>query len=102
MFRHAVLAAWRPAAAALAEPTTSRVCMSTMGSATRILLLNNLRDNPGAKRDRRRVGRGPGSGLGKTCGHGHKGQTPRRSTPITGFEGGALFGGARHEGVGRK
>ena len=62
--------------------------MSTMGNPSRILMLNNLRDNPGAKRDRKRVGRGVGSGLGKTCGHGHKGQKPRRSTPIAGFEGG--------------
>lgn len=65
-----------------------RVAMSTMGNASRILMLNNLSDNPGAKTNRKRVGRGVGSGKGKTCGHGHKGQKPRRSTPIAGFEGG--------------
>jgi len=35
---------------------------------------NYLWDNPGAKRDRKRIGRGPGSGLGKTAGKGNKGQ----------------------------
>jgi ribosomal protein L15 len=39
--------------------------------------LNTLSPAPGHKTDRRRVGRGIGSGLGKTCGRGHKGQTSR-------------------------
>ena len=39
--------------------------------------LNTLSPAPGSKSDRRRVGRGIGSGLGKTCGKGHKGQKSR-------------------------
>ena len=39
--------------------------------------LHELERNPGAKQEKRRVGRGPGSGLGKTCGKGHKGQNAR-------------------------
>ena len=50
---------------------------------------NNLWDNPGARRDRKRIGRGPGSGLGKTAGKGHKGQYARSGGTIgRGFEGG--------------
>lgn len=48
-----------------------------------------LWNNPGARREKKRVGRGPGSGLGKTAGAGHKGQYARRNTDIPhGFEGG--------------
>eukprot|EP00884_Botryococcus_braunii_P005661 jgi/Botrbrau1/15096/Bobra.0255s0009.1 len=51
--------------------------------------LNNLRDNPGATHSRKRVGRGIGSGLGKTSGRGHKGQKARTGRkPKIGFEGG--------------
>jgi large subunit ribosomal protein L15 len=50
--------------------------------------LNELRDNPGARKDRMRVGRGEGSGKGKTCGSGHKGQKARTGVAIKGFEGG--------------
>ncbi|KAF0694470.1 Aste57867_14638 [Aphanomyces stellatus] len=52
--------------------------------------LNNLADNPGAVRKGKRLGRGIGSGKGKTCGRGHKGQKARsgRSGPALGFEGG--------------
>ena len=39
--------------------------------------LSNLHDNPGATKQKRRVGRGTGSGRGKTCGRGHKGQKAR-------------------------
>lgn len=51
--------------------------------------LSNLRPNPGAKKRRKRVGRGPGSGHGKTAGRGHKGQKSRSggTKPIW-FEGG--------------
>ena len=50
---------------------------------------NNLWDNPGARRTRKRIGRGPGSGLGKTAGKGHKGQYARTGGTIArGFEGG--------------
>lgn len=49
---------------------------------------NNLWDNPGARPTRDRVGRGPGSGYGKTAGDGHKGQGARKGPPHPGFEGG--------------
>ena len=52
--------------------------------------LNDLRDNPGATHRRKRVGRGPGSGLGKTGGRGIKGQTSRSGVAIKGFEGGQM------------
>lgn len=53
--------------------------------------LNNLSDNPGAIKTKRRLGRGIGSSKGKTCGRGHKGQKARsggRSKVKPGFEGG--------------
>jgi large subunit ribosomal protein L15 len=51
--------------------------------------LNDLRSAPGARREKLRVGRGIGSGLGKTGGRGHKGQTSRSGGTIApGFEGG--------------
>lgn len=53
--------------------------------------LNELRDNPGARSPRKRVGRGIGSGLGKTSGKGHKGQKARSGGGIRpGFEGGQM------------
>ncbi len=52
--------------------------------------LNNLSDNPGARRNRKRVGRGTGSGVGKTSGAGHKGQKSRSGVSIKGFEGGQM------------
>ncbi|GAA5168586.1 50S ribosomal protein L15 [Viridibacterium curvum] len=53
--------------------------------------LNNLKPADGAKRERRRVGRGIGSGLGKTCGRGHKGQKSRAGGfHKVGFEGGQM------------
>ncbi|GAB4234066.1 MAG: hypothetical protein Kow0032_17680 [Methyloligellaceae bacterium] len=52
--------------------------------------LNELRDNPGATRPRKRVGRGIGSGKGKTAGRGHKGQKSRSGVSIKGFEGGQM------------
>ncbi|KAL9224808.1 hypothetical protein vseg_000809 [Gypsophila vaccaria] len=51
------------------------------------LVLNDLRDNPGATKQKKRKGRGIGSGLGKTAGRGHKGQKAR-GTAKFGFEGG--------------
>src|SRR5919199_6142624 len=50
--------------------------------------LNELKDNPGARKPRRRIGRGIGSGKGKTSGRGGKGQTARSGVAINGFEGG--------------
>ncbi|MBO4329369.1 MAG: 50S ribosomal protein L15 [Rhodocyclaceae bacterium] len=53
--------------------------------------LNTVKPGEGSKRDRRRVGRGIGSGLGKTCGRGHKGQKSRAGGfHKVGFEGGQM------------
>ncbi len=52
--------------------------------------LNELRDNPGATKNRIRVGRGIGSGKGKTAGRGVKGQKARSGVAIKGFEGGQM------------
>lgn len=53
--------------------------------------LHELERNPGAKQEKRRCGRGPGSGLGKTCGKGHKGQNARSGGGVRAtFEGGQL------------
>ncbi|PIE12106.1 MAG: 50S ribosomal protein L15 [Rhodobacterales bacterium] len=52
--------------------------------------LNELRDNPGAAKKRMRVGRGPGSGKGKTGGRGIKGQKSRSGVAINGYEGGQM------------
>jgi len=52
--------------------------------------LNDIRDNPGARKSRVRVGRGIGSGLGKTAGRGQKGQKSRSGVSIWGFEGGQM------------
>ena len=52
--------------------------------------INELRDNPGARKSRVRVGRGIGSGLGKTAGRGQKGQKSRSGVSIKGFEGGQM------------
>jgi large subunit ribosomal protein L15 len=53
--------------------------------------LNNIKPATGSKRDRRRVGRGIGSGLGKTAGRGHKGQKSRAGGyHKVGFEGGQM------------
>ncbi|MGD9544378.1 MAG: 50S ribosomal protein L15 [Methylocystis sp.] len=52
--------------------------------------LNEISDNPGASKDRMRVGRGIGSGKGKTGGRGVKGQKARAGVSIKGFEGGQM------------
>ena len=52
--------------------------------------LNELKDNPGARKNKLRVGRGIGSGKGKTAGRGHKGQKSRSGVAIKGFEGGQM------------
>jgi large subunit ribosomal protein L15 len=52
--------------------------------------LNEIADNAGARKDRMRVGRGIGSGKGKTGGRGGKGQTARTGVAIKGFEGGQM------------
>tara|TARA_B100000282_G_scaffold213493_1_gene157749 strand:+ start:3623 stop:4027 length:405 start_codon:yes stop_codon:yes gene_type:complete len=54
------------------------------------LALNNINDNP-SRKDRKRVGRGTGSGVGKTAGRGHKGQKSRSGGNVRpGFEGGQM------------
>ena len=52
--------------------------------------LNELRDNEGAAKKAKRVGRGPGSGKGKTAGRGIKGQKSRSGVAINGYEGGQM------------
>jgi large subunit ribosomal protein L15 len=52
--------------------------------------LNEISDNPGASKNRMRVGRGIGSGKGKTGGRGVKGQKARTGVAIKGFEGGQM------------
>ncbi len=54
-------------------------------------ILSNLKNVPGSKHSKKRVGRGPGSGWGKTCGKGHKGQNSRSGGGVKpGFEGGQM------------
>ncbi len=52
--------------------------------------LNELRDNEGATKKRKRIARGPGSGKGKTAGRGVKGQKSRSGVAINGYEGGQM------------
>lgn len=70
--------------------TTSSVHSSAMGPPDgQYVTLNSIRDNPGASKQGRRIGRGIGSSKGKTSGRGHKGQKARSGGgPRSGFEGG--------------
>lgn len=52
--------------------------------------LNGISDNPGSSKERMRIGRGIGSGMGKQGGRGGKGQTARSGVRIKGFEGGQM------------
>ncbi len=52
--------------------------------------LHELHDNPGATKKRKRVGRGPGSGTGKTAGRGMNGQKARSGVALNGYEGGQM------------
>lgn len=52
--------------------------------------LNDIKDNPGANPKKVRVGRGIGSGIGKTSGRGVKGQKSRQGVALAGFEGGQM------------
>ncbi|KPK13246.1 MAG: 50S ribosomal protein L15 [Myxococcales bacterium SG8_38] len=63
-----------------------------MSEESKTPILSRLRPAPGAVRDKRRKGRGPGSGLGKTAGHGQKGQKARHPGNFSklGFEGGQM------------
>src|ERR1044071_4826912 len=74
----------RPLLAKQASPDAGR----RPGGRGIVMKLNEIRDNPGAYYRAKRVGRGIGSGKGKTSGRGGKGQTARRGVAINGFEGG--------------
>jgi len=52
--------------------------------------LNSIKDSKGANQEKKRIGRGIGSGTGKTSGKGHKGQKARSGIAIKGFEGGQM------------
>ena len=52
--------------------------------------LNEIKDNEGARKSRKRVARGIGSGSGKTGGRGQKGQKSRSGVAVNGFEGGQM------------
>lgn len=65
--------------------------VSVTGGRGIAVRLNTLSPGPGAKHARKRVGRGPGSGTGKTCGRGHKGQRSRAGgRAALGYEGGQM------------
>jgi large subunit ribosomal protein L15 len=64
--------------------------MPPVEQGNEIMKLNQLSDNQGARKSRIRVGRGIGSGKGKTGGRGGKGQTARSGVAINGFEGGQM------------
>ena len=77
---------WAPALAG-AQPFQKR---DNSESECTNMKLNEIRDNPGARKSRVRVGRGIGSGVGKTGGRGQKGQKSRSGVSIFGFEGGQM------------
>ncbi|MGB0717703.1 MAG: 50S ribosomal protein L15 [Alphaproteobacteria bacterium] len=52
--------------------------------------LNEIRDNEGSRKAKKRIGRGVGSGTGKTSGKGHKGAKARSGVSVNGFEGGQM------------
>ena len=89
---------WQPGNALAHSTFSARALASSAGAAaarpdfpqlSEPLKLNNISDNKGARTKRKRVGRGIGSGRGKTCGRGHKGQKSRSGgRPRLGFEGG--------------
>jgi len=89
-----MLSLCRQFSSSLALRQTPAACLSTAAAPqseeiVEVLKLNMLKDNPGAVKKKRRIGRGIGSSKGKTSGRGHKGQKARSggSIPI-GFEGG--------------
>ena len=80
-------------APAAAAKRRSRIASSTENAqpATRVLTLSSLSPAAGSTQARKRVGRGPGSGLGKTSGKGHKGHKARTGGATNpGFEGGQM------------
>src|SRR5512144_2742258 len=63
---------------------------SARSEESRVMKLNQIADNAGSRKGRMRIGRGIGSGKGKTGGRGGKGQTARSGVRIKGFEGGQM------------
>jgi large subunit ribosomal protein L15 len=82
------------AAISLKEISVERDCFPrikfgvAMTAGWQTMKLNEIRDNPGAHYRAKRLGRGIGSGKGKTAGHGGKGQLGRSGVAINAFEGG--------------
>lgn len=85
---YAVAMATKPPHCAFRFRTTAAGTAPAVVASLEPLRLNNIAPNKGATRDRKRVGRGIGSGTGKTCGRGHKGSKARGGTKAPGFEGG--------------
>ena len=75
-------------AAFMPSPAATRFFSSNSSPPASLLALNELRGCPGSRRVAKRLGRGCGSGKGKTAGRGHKGQKARSRRPRVGFEGG--------------
>jgi large subunit ribosomal protein L15 len=72
------------------KPRLSCHASGTIPARRSEMKLTDLRDNPGATKARKRVGRGPGSGTGKMGGRGIKGQKSRSGVAIKGYEGGQM------------
>lgn len=79
-----------PGARILGQSNWAPACAGVNYSECRIMKLNDLRDNEGARKSRMRVGRGIGSGKGKTAARGQKGQKSRSGVAVKGFEGGQM------------
>ena len=81
----------KPAASGAKSLSRARREAQTATPAGRVLTLSSLSPAPGSTQSRKRVGRGPGSGLGKTSGKGHKGHKARTGGATNpGFEGGQM------------
>lgn len=79
-----------PGARILGHSNWAPACAGVNYRECRIMKLNELRDNEGARKNRMRVGRGIGSGKGKTAARGQKGQKSRSGVSVNGFEGGQM------------
>lgn len=78
-------------AKATAKPAKAKAKADKGGETSGLITLGNLKPAAGSHRTRKRLGRGIGSGLGKTAGKGHKGQRARKSGNVRpGFEGGQM------------
>jgi large subunit ribosomal protein L15 len=75
----------------MAKKTAAASREESVATAVSTITLSNLKPAPGSTQSRKRVGRGPGSGLGKTSGKGHKGHKARTGGGTNpGFEGGQM------------